>query len=205
MPAVGQVFAEDLSEVFVDANIHIYLPPAARESLPRPLPMLALRVHTTVPYGTPGNVRLEHPQEIAGFYIQAAGEKVAQVSHLRSEGCEQCDAAYGEGGSRQIPFFTVCRSFGNVQGGACASCVMKHRAAYCSLRKYFLSLLPFVPFSALICPYELTSLDSSQDDREPTPPPKDDTPRPGERAGTRAHARKLALEATQRNGGGNAV
>ncbi|OAF56684.1 hypothetical protein VC83_07157 [Pseudogymnoascus destructans] len=133
MPAVGQVFVEDLSEVFVDANIHIYLPPAARESLPRPLPMLATRVYTTVPYGTPGNVRLEHLQEIAGFYIQAAGENVAQVSQVRSMGY------------------------------------------------------------------------SSQDDREPTPPLKDDTPRPGERAGTRAHARKLALEAAQRNGGRNAV
>ncbi|OAF55294.1 hypothetical protein VC83_08234 [Pseudogymnoascus destructans] len=102
MPAVGQVFVEDLSEVFVDANIHIYLPPAARESLPRPLPILAPRVYTTVPYGDPWEY-------------------------------------------------------------------------------------------------------SSQDDREPTPPPKDDTPRPGERAGTRAHARKLALEAAQRNGGRNAV
>ncbi|OBT45143.1 hypothetical protein VE00_04338 [Pseudogymnoascus sp. WSF 3629] len=180
MPAVGQVFAEDLSEVFVDANIHMYLPPAARESLPRPLPSLALKVYTTLSYGTPGNVRLEHPQEIAGFYIQAAGEKVAQTTHVRAEGCEQCDAAYGEEGSRQIPFFIVCRSFGNVQGGACASCVMKHRAANCSLH-------------------------SSREDREPTPPPKDDTPRPGERAGTRAYAQKLALEEAQRNGGGNVV
>ncbi|OAF56186.1 hypothetical protein VC83_07367 [Pseudogymnoascus destructans] len=125
MPAVGQVF--------VDANIHIYLPPAARESLPRPLPILAPRVYTTVPYGTPGNVCLEHPQENAGFYIQAAGENVDQVSQVRSMGY------------------------------------------------------------------------SSQDDREPTPPPKDDTPRPGEHARTRAHARKLALEAAQRNGGRNAV
>ncbi|ELR05546.1 hypothetical protein GMDG_07466 [Pseudogymnoascus destructans 20631-21] len=132
MPAVGQVFVEDLSEVFVDANIHIYLPPAAQESLPRPLPMLAPRVYMTVPYGTTGNVRLEHPQEIEGFYIQAAGENVARVS--------QVSMGY-----------------------------------------------------------------SSQDDREPTPPPKDDTPRPGERAGTRAHARKLALEAAQRNGSRNAV
>jgi hypothetical protein len=156
MPAVGQVFADDLSEVFVDANIHIYLPPAARESLPRPLPSLALKVYITLPYGTPGNVRLEHPQEIAGFYIQAAGEKVAQTTHVRAEGCEQCDAAYGDEGSRQIPFFTVCRSFGNVQGGACASCVMKHRAANCSLREYFLSLLTYVPLDILICPYELT-------------------------------------------------
>ncbi|OAF61396.1 hypothetical protein VC83_01815 [Pseudogymnoascus destructans] len=89
MPAVGQVFVEDLSEVFVDANIHIYLPPAARESLPHPLPILAPRVYTTVPYRSPGNVRLEHPQEIAGFYIQAAGENVAQVSQVRSMGCEQ--------------------------------------------------------------------------------------------------------------------
>ncbi|OAF55492.1 hypothetical protein VC83_08380 [Pseudogymnoascus destructans] len=107
MPAVGQVFVEDLSKVFVDANIHIYLPPAARESLPRPLPMLAPRVYMTVLYRTPGNVRLEHPQEIAGFYIQAAGENVARVSQVRSMGCEQCDAAYGEEGSRQIPFFTI--------------------------------------------------------------------------------------------------
>ncbi|ELR05086.1 hypothetical protein GMDG_07128 [Pseudogymnoascus destructans 20631-21] len=82
MPAVGQVFVEDLSKVFVDANIHIYLPPAARESLPRPLPMLAPRVYMTVLYRTPGNVRLEHPQEIAGFYIQAAGENVARVSQI---------------------------------------------------------------------------------------------------------------------------
>jgi hypothetical protein len=204
MSAVGQVFAEDLSEVFVDSNIHTYLPPAARESLPHPLPSLALRVYTTVPYGTPGNVRLEHPQEIAGFYIQAAGEKVAQATLVRAEGCEQCDAAYGEKGSRQIPFFTVCRSFGDVQGGACASCVMKHLAAYCSLREYFLSLLSFVLLDIFICPYEANLIDSSQEDREPTPPPKDETPRPGERAGTRAHARKLALEA-QRNGSGNAV
>lgn len=50
MPAVSQYFVEDLSEVFVDANIHIYLPLAARESLPRPLPILARRVHTTIPY-----------------------------------------------------------------------------------------------------------------------------------------------------------
>ncbi|OAF54511.1 hypothetical protein VC83_09267 [Pseudogymnoascus destructans] len=106
MPAVGQVFVEDLSEVFVDANIHIYLPPAAQESLPRPLPMLAPRVYMTVPYGTTGNVRLEHPQEIEGFYIQAAGENVARVSQV-SMGCEQCDAACGEEGSRQIPFFTI--------------------------------------------------------------------------------------------------
>ncbi|ELR02454.1 hypothetical protein VC83_07162 [Pseudogymnoascus destructans] len=149
MPAVGQVFVEDLSEVFVDANIHIYLPPAARESLPRPLPMLAPRVYMTVPYGTPGNVRLEHLQEIAGFYIQAAGENVARVSQVRSMGCEQCDAAYGEEGSRQIPFFTVCISFGNVQGGACASCVMKHQAAACSL-------------------HSSQDDQASQDDQEPT-------------------------------------
>ncbi|KFY66704.1 hypothetical protein V496_01933 [Pseudogymnoascus sp. VKM F-4515 (FW-2607)] len=170
MTAVGQVFAEDLCEVVVDANIHIYLSPGVRASLPRPLPVLAVRVSTTVPYGTPGNVRLVHPQEIAGFYIQAAGEREAQESHVRAEGCEQCDAAHGDEGSRQIPFFSVCRSFGNLQGGACASCVMKHRAAYCSLH-------------------------TSQDNREPTPPPKDNTPRPGRRAGTRAHAQKLALEA----------
>ncbi|ELR05518.1 hypothetical protein GMDG_07440 [Pseudogymnoascus destructans 20631-21] len=63
--------------------------------------------------GTPGNVRLEHPQEIAGFYIQAAGENVAQVSQVRSMGCEQCDAAYVEEGSQQVPFFAyplgMCR------------------------------------------------------------------------------------------------
>lgn len=122
---------------------------------PYPVPC-PLKVYATLPYGTPGNVRLEHPQEIAAFYIQAAGEKVAQTTHVRAKGCEQCDAAYGEEGSRQIPFFTVCRSFGNVQGGACASCVMKHRAAYCSLREYFLSLLTYVPLDILICPYELT-------------------------------------------------
>lgn len=205
MPAVGQVFAGDLSEVLVDGNIHLHLAPGVLASLPRPLPVLAQRVFATVPYGTPGNVRLVHPQEIAGFYIQAAGENVARVSQVREEGCDQCDAAYGEEGSRQIPFFTVCRSFGNLQGGACASCVMKHRAAYCSLREYFLSLLTYVSFGILISPYELTLIDSSQEDREPTPPPKDDTPRPGERAGTRAHARRLALEAQGNggNGGGN--
>jgi len=77
---------------------------------------------------TPGEMDLTHPQEIAAIVIQAIGHNEADTP------CDECVRATR---SKIPPVFVDCISVSGLQNGACGSCVMKHRASFCSRRKLF--------------------------------------------------------------------
>jgi hypothetical protein len=93
-----------------------------QNNIPDPRPVMT-NAQVSEGWEYPGGVvRLNHTQDIAGIYIQCGG--VRQVP-----ACDQCQNPNAN------PYFVQCRTLPDVQNGACANCVMRHRAGYCSFSK----------------------------------------------------------------------
>jgi hypothetical protein len=130
---VGEVQADDL-RVIVPRSEHTLrnaMSPADQAKVPHPRPQLS-SVTCDKPYDNPGNVNITQTQEIAAVYIQAASPMDSDEG-----ACNQCIAAFNVPAHQEHRpyFFADCKSYETLQGGACANCVMKHRAAYCSFRE----------------------------------------------------------------------
>jgi hypothetical protein len=133
MAIVGEVLADNLQVIIhrSERTLRVMMAPNDQAKVPTPRPQMD-PVTVNVAYEQPGNVHLTQTQEIAGMYIQAAA---ITADDIPTEVCDQCDAAERNLAGPRPLFFTYCKSYRDLQGGACANCVMKHRAAYCSLRK----------------------------------------------------------------------
>lgn len=172
---VGNVYADRLDVLVPVENLHDLV--RSMDQLDTP-PQLNECVGNG-PWDRPGPLLLQHPQDIASVYIEAADS-----SEVRQDKCSRCRNTNVQ--ARR--YFDSCTTNKDIQNGACSNCVMKHTAAYCDYCK----LKP--PFLYSLLTYVTATRRSMSPPNNPPPPP-----RPGRDPRTRSSARAAAASSSSRN------